>query len=122
MAIGRQYSALDQDDEARRLLGRAYEMSRKLADRTTRARAACALAPAIGRAGDRERAEALLREGMADLPDEPQFALDRIACLLDGSPSRADATDATRHRAGASRAGAAAAAALSVDRYSRCGS
>jgi serine/threonine-protein kinase len=96
VAIGRQYSASDQDDEARRLLGRAYEMSRQLPDRTTRARAACALAPPIGRAGDRERAEALLREGMADLPDEPQFALDRISCLLDGSLVARRATDATR--------------------------
>lgn len=96
VAIGRQYSAMDRDDEARRLLGRAYEMSRQLPDRTTRARAACALAPAIGRRGNRERAEALLREGMADLPDEPQFALDRISCLLDGSLVARDATDATR--------------------------
>ena len=96
VAIGRQYSATDRDDEARRLLGRAYEMSRVLPDPTTRARAACALAPAIGRTGDRVRAEALLREGMADLPDEPQFAFDRIGCLLDGSLVARDATDATR--------------------------
>jgi tetratricopeptide (TPR) repeat protein len=96
VAIGRQYSGTDRDDEARRLLGHAYEMSRQLPDRTTRARAACALAPAIGRTGDRVRAEALLREGMAGLPDEPQFALDRISCLLDGSLVARDATDATR--------------------------
>ena len=31
-------SALAQDDEARRLLGRAYEMSRQIPDRTMRAR------------------------------------------------------------------------------------
>ena len=96
VAIGRQFGATDRDDEARRLLGRAYEMSRVLPDRTTRARAACALAPAIGRTGDRVRAEALLREGMADLPDEPQFAVERIGCLLDGSLVARDATDATR--------------------------
>jgi eukaryotic-like serine/threonine-protein kinase len=96
VAIGRQYSASSQDNEARRLLGRAYEMSRQIPDRTTRARAACALAPPVGRAGDRERAEALLREGMADLPDEPQFALDRISCLLDGSVVARRATDAAR--------------------------
>ena len=71
-------------------------MSRQVPDRTTRARAACALAPPIGRTGDRERAEALLREGMTDLPDEPQFAFDRISCLLDGSLVARDATDATR--------------------------
>ncbi|HET7096500.1 MAG TPA: protein kinase [Casimicrobiaceae bacterium] len=96
VAVGRQYSATDRDAEARRLLGRAYAMSRLLADHTPRARAACALAPAIGRDGDRVRAEALLDEGMADLPDEPRFAFDRINCLLDGSLVARDATDATR--------------------------
>ncbi len=69
-------------------------MSRTLPDHATRARAACALATAIGRTGDHGRAEALLREGMADLQDEPQFASDRIACLLDGSLVARDATDA----------------------------
>jgi serine/threonine-protein kinase len=96
VAIGRQYGATDRDAEARRLLSRAYEMSRSVQDRTTRARAACALAPVIGRFGDRMRAEALLDEGMAELPDEPQFAFDRIDCLLDGSLVARDATDAVR--------------------------
>jgi serine/threonine-protein kinase len=96
VAIGRQYSSTDQDDEARRLLGQAYEMSRKLPDSVTRARAACALAPAVGSTGDRERAEALLREGLADLPDEPQFTLDRISCLLNGSTAASDASGAPR--------------------------
>lgn len=96
VTIGRQYSAIDQVAAARRLLGRAYETSRQLPDPVTRARAACALAPATGRQGDRERAEALLHEGMADLPEGPQFALDRISCLLDGSLVALDAPDAPR--------------------------
>ena len=96
VAIGRQYWYMDQDEEARRLLGRAYEISRELPDRTTRARAACALARAIARAGDRARAEALFGEGMGYLPDEPQFALDRIACLLDGSTVARESNDAAR--------------------------
>ena len=85
VAVGRQYQIMDEDAKARRLLGQAFEMSRKLGDRSTRARASCAYAGAINRAGERERAEALFREGLAELPDEPQYALDRIACLLRGS-------------------------------------
>jgi eukaryotic-like serine/threonine-protein kinase len=96
IAIGQQYSSMDWDDEARRLLGRAYDMSRALDDRATRARASCALAPSVGRAGDVERAEALLREGLADLPDEPQFAFDRMSCLLEGAQVARDASDAVR--------------------------
>jgi serine/threonine-protein kinase len=85
VAIGRQYQTLDEDAKARRLLGQAFEMSRKLDDRSTRARAACALASAISHAGEHDRAEALFRDAMAELTDEPQFALDRIGCLLRGS-------------------------------------
>jgi serine/threonine-protein kinase len=94
VAIGSQYNATDQGAKARQLLGRAYEISRGLPERETRARAACTLASAVGRAGDRDRAEALLREGIADLPDEPQYTLDRISCLLDGSLVARDANDA----------------------------
>jgi tetratricopeptide (TPR) repeat protein len=84
VAIGRQFRIMDRDDEARRLLSRAYDIAQKLPDRTTRARAACNLASAVARAGERERAETLFREGMAQLPQEAQYTLDRIACLLEG--------------------------------------
>ena len=94
MAIGSQYSAMDQDDKARALLGRAYHISRGLPERETRARAACTLAPPVGRAGNYQRAEALLREGMDDLPDEPQYTLDRISCLLDASLVARDENEA----------------------------
>ena len=85
VAIGHQYLTLEEEAKARRLLGQAFEMSRKLADRSTRARAACALANAISLAGESERAEALLHDALAELPAEPQYALDRINCLLRGS-------------------------------------
>jgi serine/threonine-protein kinase len=93
VAIGRQYQFMERDAEARRLLGRAYDMARKLPDRTTRARAACAYASALGIAGAREHAETIWREGMAELPEEPQFASDRISCLLFGSQVARDADD-----------------------------
>jgi serine/threonine-protein kinase len=93
VAIGRQYDTMDQDDEARRLLTRAYEISRQIPDHATRARAACALARPVNRSGDNERAEALLREGMAELSDDPQFVLDRISCLLDGNTVAREGND-----------------------------
>ena len=85
IAIGRQYLTLDEDDKARRLLGQAYGMSREIADPSTRARAACAFASAINNNGERDRAEAMFRDALAELPVEPQYALDRIGCLLQGS-------------------------------------
>ena len=84
VSIGRQYATMDKDEKALRLLTHAYQLSLRLTDHSTRSRAACALAPAVNHEGDRERAEALLQEGLAELPDEPQFVLDRISCLLDG--------------------------------------
>jgi tetratricopeptide (TPR) repeat protein len=69
-----------------RLLTQAYDIARTQTDPTTHARAACGLASVMSVAGrGGERAEALFREGMALLPDEPQYALDRIQCLQDGS-------------------------------------
>jgi len=93
VAIGRQYQFMERDAEARRLLGRAYDIARALPDRATRARAACAFASALGIAGAREHAETLWREGMAELPDEPQFTSVRISCRLSGSQIARDADD-----------------------------
>jgi len=85
VAIGRQFRVMDRNDEAKRLLTRAYDIAQKLPDRTTRARAACELAMALNAAGEGKRAEALFQEGIAQLPQESQYTADRIACLLDGS-------------------------------------
>jgi serine/threonine-protein kinase len=87
MSIGRQYRIMDHENDALRLLTQAYDVSRTQADLTTHARAACYLAAALSRGGSGggERAEALFREGMSLLPDEPQYALDRIQCLQDGT-------------------------------------
>lgn len=84
IGIGRQYQTQDEDDKALRLLAKAYELARTLPERSIRAKAACALASAIAQAGEHERAEGLLREAESELPTEPQFALDRVFCLLRG--------------------------------------
>ena len=85
VSIGHQYRVMDHDNDALRLLTQAYDMARTQADPTTHARAACALASAISVGSGGDRAEALFREGIALLPDEPQYALDRIHCLSEGS-------------------------------------
>jgi serine/threonine protein kinase/tetratricopeptide (TPR) repeat protein len=85
IAIGHQYWTQDEDARARQVLGRAYELAGGLPERSLRAKAACALSKAVGRAGETERAEGLFREGLGSLPNEPQFALDRVFCLLCGS-------------------------------------
>jgi serine/threonine-protein kinase len=85
MSIGRQYRIMDHENDALRVLTQAYDIARTQTDLTTHARAACYLAAALSGTGGAERAEALFREGMSLLPDEPQYALDRIQCLSDGS-------------------------------------
>jgi serine/threonine protein kinase len=85
LAIGWQYWTQDQDDRARQVLGQAYELAGRLRDRSLRAKAACTLAAAVVRAGERERAEGLIREGLEALPSEPQFGVDRVLCLSQGS-------------------------------------
>lgn len=85
VSIGRKYQSQDQDASALRVLEEAYQLSRGVTDRSTRAQAACALGNAASVSGDPKRAEALIEEGLQELPNEQQFVLDRIACLERGS-------------------------------------
>jgi serine/threonine-protein kinase len=85
IAIGSLYGARDEEGKARELLSRAYQQSRKVSERSIRAKAASALAGEIAAAGEFERGERLIREALAELGDAPQFALHRVSCLLRGS-------------------------------------
>jgi len=85
VSIGRKYSSQDEDAKAHRVLEEAYNLSRRVTERSTRAQASCALGTTIAHQGDLKRAEALIQEGFRELPDEPQFALDRIFCFNRGS-------------------------------------
>ena len=91
ISIGRKYQGQAQDASARRILEEAYQLSRRVNDRSTRAQASCALGSAMSSGGDPKRAETLIQEGLHDLPDEPQFGLDRIFCLARGSEVARDA-------------------------------
>jgi serine/threonine-protein kinase len=83
-AIGRQYHLQEEDGKALRVLTRAYELSRASREPVTRASATCSLANALSVAGEVDRAERLIREGLAELPAQPQYTLHRIYCLLRG--------------------------------------
>jgi serine/threonine-protein kinase len=85
ISIGRQYTVQDEYGKARSILEEAYQLSRGLADASTRGRAACALAQTLSRTGDFSRANSLLHEGLSVVPTEPIHALDRIFCLERGS-------------------------------------
>jgi eukaryotic-like serine/threonine-protein kinase len=85
VAIGRQYGSFDDTAKAGEILKRAYDLSRRVADRSVRAEATAALAAVTAQAGEVDRAERLYQESLAELGDDPLFALSRVACLLRGS-------------------------------------
>jgi serine/threonine protein kinase/tetratricopeptide (TPR) repeat protein len=93
-SVGEQYSLLENETKARPILQEAYSLSRGLAEPSVRAAASCALASSLVRGSELERAESLFREGMRELPEEPQFALARMECLHRGSEVAQERGDA----------------------------
>src|SRR5713101_6534140 len=85
ISIGWQYLGQEEYGTARRLLEQARTLAAALPDRSKHARASCALALALANKTDLPQAESLIQEGLHELPDDPQFALDRVFCLLRGS-------------------------------------
>jgi eukaryotic-like serine/threonine-protein kinase len=78
VSIGRQYLDLDVADRARELLDGAYRLSRRQSDASLRAAAACALASSLARDEKLSQAEELYKNGLRELPETPQFALERV--------------------------------------------
>lgn len=85
MWIGENYSSEDQTTQGRALVEQAYRVTRGLSDASIRARASCALADCLSQDEDLSRAETLIQEGLRELPDDPRYAIDRVACLRIGS-------------------------------------
>ncbi|HTT24879.1 MAG TPA: serine/threonine-protein kinase [Candidatus Sulfotelmatobacter sp.] len=85
ISIAEQYDTQDEDAKARPVIEEAYRLSRALADHSTRAQASCAMGHVLSQSDDTKRAEPLIQEGLGELTDEPQYALDRVSCLLHGS-------------------------------------
>jgi eukaryotic-like serine/threonine-protein kinase len=85
IAIGSLYGSRDEEAKAREVLTRAYALSRDTTDPSIRAKAAYQLAGEVAAAGEFDRAENLIREALTELGDAPQFALQRVSCLLRAS-------------------------------------
>jgi len=83
--IGVDDSSQDQHGLARPILERAYQLSRQTADLGLRASTACALGSALARDEDLARSEALIQEGLRELPADPEYAMTRVTCLRQGS-------------------------------------
>ena len=85
MSIGDQYSGQEEHAKAMRVLNEAYQLSRSLPDRSTRAKASCMLSFEMVPIGDLARAESLVQEGLREMPNQPQFGPERVHCLVRGS-------------------------------------
>jgi tetratricopeptide (TPR) repeat protein len=93
-SIGRQYDMQDDDHAALKYLGDAYQISRSVPDPSVRARAACAFAGMLAKQDSSARADALFEEGIKELPDNAEFALDRSFCWMSGHRIAMDHADA----------------------------
>jgi tetratricopeptide (TPR) repeat protein len=82
--IGWQYEAQGDFATGLKVLREAYQLSRGITDPSARAQAACALANALANEGNSPRSSELIEEGLRELPDNAEFALDRAYCLSRG--------------------------------------
>jgi serine/threonine-protein kinase len=96
ISIGIQYSSRGDVKKSLSELEKAYTLSRALQEPSVRARAACALSIPLNSQFELARAESLVHEGLREVPNDTQFALDRTFCLLRDA-SVAMTTGATQH-------------------------
>jgi serine/threonine-protein kinase len=82
ISLGALYSVVGETSRATAALQRAYERAASSDDLALRARASCELARARVHTGDVSRARALVDEGIAMLPDRPEFAMARVQCHM----------------------------------------
>jgi tetratricopeptide (TPR) repeat protein len=92
-SIGQEYEAQDDHASGLRILNEAYGLSRKVSDPSARAGAACELAGALSYESPSPRSNALVEEALRELPDAPEFALDRATCLEWGAVVATNAAD-----------------------------
>ena len=79
--IGMQYLTAQRWEKARPVLERADALAQRSGDPALRARVRCPLALAWVSDGQAERGEAMIARAIADLPETPENALTRAACL-----------------------------------------
>jgi eukaryotic-like serine/threonine-protein kinase len=83
--IGADYMSQGQQSQAKLILEHAYQLSRQSTDRSVRSSASCTLGWAMSRDEALAKSDAMIQEGLRELPDEPQYAIDRFNCLSYGS-------------------------------------
>jgi eukaryotic-like serine/threonine-protein kinase len=93
-SIGWEYESQNDHAAGLRVLKEAYGLSQGLADPSARARAACALANSLANERYSARSDALIEQGLRDLPAGAEFALDRYFCLSRAHQVAEDAGDA----------------------------
>ena len=81
VAVGERYWSAEHLEKGGELFARAAAIARRSPDPALRARALCPLALAKMSEGKRPIAEAMIARALADLPDDPQNALQRAQCL-----------------------------------------
>ncbi len=95
-SVGSIYSLIGETSRATALLQQAYDAAAASTDPALRARASCALGRSLVKTGDIARARQLVADGLAALPDRPEFGLTRATCLLDASSTEMWAGDGAR--------------------------
>ena len=83
VAVGDVYNALEEIDNAKRTMMRAYETSRRLADPEVQANAACGWARTIAFSGDFAEARRLIDEALGLTTEEARFDDIAASCLVD---------------------------------------
>jgi len=84
ISIGGHYTSEDEIAKARSIFEQAYQLSRSISDVGVRAQAACGFGAILARGGETARGEQLVEEGLHELPNKPEFALDRVYCFMRG--------------------------------------
>jgi serine/threonine-protein kinase len=93
-SLGQQFDFQDENQRALEVSERAYRLSQSISDPSARSRAACELSYLLAQRGSSPHIEALLAEGLQQLPDDADFALDRYFCLERGAQIAKNAGDA----------------------------
>jgi serine/threonine-protein kinase len=84
ISIADHYKGEDEFAKARSLFQQAYDLSRAIPDVSVRAQATCGLGAVLSQTGEPDRGEALVAGGLRELPARPEYALDRVYCLMRG--------------------------------------
>ncbi|MDE2138750.1 MAG: serine/threonine protein kinase, partial [Gammaproteobacteria bacterium] len=93
-SVGWSYEAEGDHASGLRILRQAYALSRQVSDPSARSQAACSLGRALANESSSRGSSALIDEGLRELPEAPESALDRANCLQMAAEVAGQAGDA----------------------------